>query len=276
MISLRESGFFASGEDVVSPASFRPWRKSPTLFRTCPTRCASRATPIRSLSTTRASAATGSFRRLAPSPCWKSWPPATRFRAPAWLSPDMPKRRCRYQRDRRGPGPQPARRRGAAHPPGRARRAASHHRKAMILSTTRFGALSVDETQFMEFPEGLPGFKRCRRFVPFEHAECAGLIFLQSMDRPDLCFLTLPGAVAAAGLLSAVDAGRIANCWGCPPAGRPRSALKWRPWRLLSLREGQPPTANLLSPDRGPRRYRPRRAGHPPRQSLRLPRAVGV
>jgi flagellar assembly factor FliW len=46
----------------------------------------------------------------------------------------------------------------------------------MILSTTRFGALSVDETQFMEFPEGLPGFEDCRRFVPFEHAECGRII----------------------------------------------------------------------------------------------------
>ncbi|MGA1997878.1 MAG: flagellar assembly protein FliW [Bryobacteraceae bacterium] len=117
----------------------------------------------------------------------------------------------------------------------------------MILSTTRFGALSVDETQFMEFPEGLPGFEDCRRFVPFEHAECAGLIFLQSMDRPDLCFLTLPVRSLRPDycpLLTPEDCELL----GLPAGRTPQIGTEVAAMALLSLREGQPPTANLLSP----------------------------
>jgi len=117
----------------------------------------------------------------------------------------------------------------------------------MILSTTRFGDLAVDETQSMEFPEGLPGFEDCRRFVPFEHAECAGLIFLQSMDRPDLCFLTLPVRSLRPDyrlLLTADDSALL----GLPAGRTPEIGTEVAAMAILSLREGQPPTANLLSP----------------------------
>ena len=117
----------------------------------------------------------------------------------------------------------------------------------MILSTTRFGDLNVDETQSMEFPEGLPGFEDCRRFVPFEHAECAGLMFLQSMERPDLCFLTLPVRSLRPDyclLLTPEDSELL----GLPAGRTPQIGTEVAAMALLSLREGQPPTANLLSP----------------------------
>ena len=117
----------------------------------------------------------------------------------------------------------------------------------MILSTTRFGDLAVDETQSMEFPEGLPGFEDCRRFVPFEHAECAGLMFLQSMDRPGLCFLTLPVRSLRPDyclLLTPEDSKLL----GLPAGRPPRIGTEVAAMAILSLREGQPPTANLLSP----------------------------
>ena len=117
----------------------------------------------------------------------------------------------------------------------------------MILSTTRFGDLNVDETQSMEFPEGLPGFEDCRRFVPFEHAECAGLMFLQSMERPDLCFLTLPVRSLRPDywlLLTPEDSELL----GLPAGRPPRIGTEVAAMAILSVREGQPPTANLLSP----------------------------
>jgi flagellar assembly factor FliW len=117
----------------------------------------------------------------------------------------------------------------------------------MILSTTRFGALSVDETQSIEFPEGLPGFEDCRRFIPFEHADCAGLISLQSMDRPDLCFLTLPVRSLRPDyclLLTPEDSELL----GLPAGRTPRIGTEVAAMAIVCLREGQPPTANLLSP----------------------------
>lgn len=117
----------------------------------------------------------------------------------------------------------------------------------MILSTTRYGALSVDETQFVEFPEGLPGFEDCRRFAAFEHGECAGLIILQSLDRPDLSFVTLPvrSLRPEYGLrLTPEDAALL----GLPDDRPPRIGSEVAAMAILCLREGQPPTANLLSP----------------------------
>src|SRR5215467_4093846 len=62
----------------------------------------------------------------------------------------------------------------------------------MILTTPYFGPLAVNESAALEFPQGLPGFENCRRFVPLEHPAHPGLIFLQSMERLDLCFLAVP------------------------------------------------------------------------------------
>ena len=117
----------------------------------------------------------------------------------------------------------------------------------MILSTSRFGPMPIDETQSIEFPEGLPGFEDCRRFVPFEHGECAGLIFLQSMDRPDLCFLTLPVRSLRPDyrlLLTPEDSELL----GLPAGRTPEIGTEVAAMAILSVREGHPPTANLLSP----------------------------
>ena len=117
----------------------------------------------------------------------------------------------------------------------------------MILTTSRFGPLPVDETQSIEFPQGLPGFEDCRRFVPFEHAECAGLIFLQSMDRPDLCFLALPVRSLRPDyhlLLTAEDSELL----GLPAGRTPAIGSEVAAMAILSVREGHAPTANLLSP----------------------------
>jgi flagellar assembly factor FliW len=107
--------------------------------------------------------------------------------------------------------------------------------------------MSVDETQAIEFPAGLPGFEDCRRFVPFEHAECAGLIFLQSMDRPDLSFLTLPVRSLRPDyrlLLTPEDSALL----GLPAGQTPKIGTEVAAMAILSVREGQPATANLLSP----------------------------
>jgi flagellar assembly factor FliW len=117
----------------------------------------------------------------------------------------------------------------------------------MIISTTHFGALPVDETQSMEFPQGLPGFEDCRRFVPFQHAECAGLIFLQSMERPDLCFLTLPVRSLRPDyrlLLTPEDSELL----GLPAGRAPEIGSEVAAMAILNVREGRAPTANLLSP----------------------------
>jgi flagellar assembly factor FliW len=107
--------------------------------------------------------------------------------------------------------------------------------------------LEIDESSAVEFPQGLPGFEECRRFAPMEHPAHAGLIFLQSLERAELCFPALPvrairkdyePAISAEDReLLGMDAGRA------PVLGRDIAALA-----VLSFVEGEAPTANLLAP----------------------------
>jgi len=116
----------------------------------------------------------------------------------------------------------------------------------MMLETTHFGAISVDESSAIEFPEGLPGFESCRGFIPLEFAGGPGLIFLQSLERPQLCFITLPLRSLWPDYelaLSAEDADLLGLDPGREPAPRDLALLA-----ILSFEEGEDPTANLLAP----------------------------
>ena len=50
--------------------------------------------------------------------------------------------------------------------------------------TRRFGPLEYDPAGTFEFPSGLPGFERERRFTLLEPAALAPLLFLQSLETP--------------------------------------------------------------------------------------------
>lgn len=52
--------------------------------------------------------------------------------------------------------------------------------------------MEYSEEAVLEFPLGLAGFEQDTRFVLIERVESAPLMFLQSMERPELCFVTLP------------------------------------------------------------------------------------
>ena len=113
--------------------------------------------------------------------------------------------------------------------------------------TTHLGPIAVDESSTIAFPEGLPGFEDCRRFVPLHHPEHGGLIFLQSLDRPDLCFLALPVTAVRADYsleLSPEDSALL----GLPESASPALGVDVLALAILSLADGQMPTANLLSP----------------------------
>lgn len=117
----------------------------------------------------------------------------------------------------------------------------------MIFVSAHFGPIAVDESSTIEFPEGLPGFEECRRFVPLWNAQQSELIFLQSLECAALCFLTLPVKALRPGyeiVLTPEDRGTLGLTAGEIPAiGRDVVALA-----ILSLAEGEAPTANLRSP----------------------------
>ncbi len=59
----------------------------------------------------------------------------------------------------------------------------------MLLQTTRFGTMEVDETRIITFPKGMLGFPSCKRFALLEPGADTYFWWLQSVDTPDLAFV---------------------------------------------------------------------------------------
>lgn len=55
-----------------------------------------------------------------------------------------------------------------------------------------FGLLHYEEEDVIGFPAGLPGFENQQRFLLIEQPVNRPLAFLQSLDRIELCFVTVP------------------------------------------------------------------------------------
>jgi len=64
-----------------------------------------------------------------------------------------------------------------------------------------FGEIEYVAGEQFVFPSGLPGFPSERVFVPVEVPEQLPLLYLQSAQTPDLCFVTLPVSCIIAGYL---------------------------------------------------------------------------
>ena len=59
---------------------------------------------------------------------------------------------------------------------------------------TRFGAFEVPEPQIVTFPEGIPGFESCHRFVVILADELGPLTCLQALEPPFPSFLAVDPA----------------------------------------------------------------------------------
>jgi flagellar assembly factor FliW len=117
----------------------------------------------------------------------------------------------------------------------------------MILNTTHFGELVIDESSAIEFPQGLPGFEDCRRFAALEHPAHEGLIFLQSMERAEVCFPALPvKAIRHDYTLSMTPEDREVLGW--EEDRQPRIGDEVAALAILSFEPDRLPTANLLAP----------------------------
>ena len=60
------------------------------------------------------------------------------------------------------------------------------------METKNFGKISFEAESELEFPSGLPGFDGRKRFVAVRFVESDPLIYLQSLEDPGLCFITMP------------------------------------------------------------------------------------
>ncbi len=65
----------------------------------------------------------------------------------------------------------------------------------MVINTSRFGPMDVDETRMLRFPKGLLGFARFTEYVLIEPGQDSCFWWLQSAQTPDLAFVvTEPSA----------------------------------------------------------------------------------
>jgi flagellar assembly factor FliW len=59
----------------------------------------------------------------------------------------------------------------------------------MILQTSRFGQIEVDDQRLIHFPSGIVGFPDNRDFALVQTSEDSGFYWLQSVDRAELAFV---------------------------------------------------------------------------------------
>src|SRR5215467_9277421 len=115
-----------------------------------------------------------------------------------------------------------------------------------VMETKNFGKISFEPESELEFPGGLPGFDSRKRFVAVRFVESDPLVYLQSLEDPSLCFITMP--------ILAVDpryhlkvSGEDLHQLGLPATRQPRIGEDVLALTVVSLRESGP-TVNLLAP----------------------------
>lgn len=113
--------------------------------------------------------------------------------------------------------------------------------------TTQFGTIDYDEASVVHFPAGLPAFESETRFLLIEQTESAPVVFLQSLATPRLLFLALPARFVDPGFrLELVPEEREAL--GLEPGRELVEGEAIVTLAILTVREGEAVTANLLAP----------------------------
>jgi flagellar assembly factor FliW len=90
------------------------------------------------------------------------------------------------------------------------------------METKNFGKLSFEPESELEFPSGLPGFESRKRFVAVTFVESDPLVYLQSLEDPALCFITMPILAADPSYQLRVN-GEDLEQLGLPRSRQPRS-----------------------------------------------------
>lgn len=117
----------------------------------------------------------------------------------------------------------------------------------MQLESRHFGTLEYGPEAILEVAGGLPAFEDETRFVLIEQAAVAPLVILQSLQTPELAFLTLPVLAVAPDYrlqMSAEDLQRLdLEAGRQPEIGQEVLCLA-----IVTLSPDGPPTANLMAP----------------------------
>lgn len=115
------------------------------------------------------------------------------------------------------------------------------------LETAHLGTLDYDEQALIEFPAGLPAFDQERLFLPYEQSCSKPFLFLQSLARPHLVFVTLPVELVDPAYRLTLSPEDLALL-GLEESSPLRLGQEILCLVIVTLREDRPPTANLMSP----------------------------
>jgi len=112
--------------------------------------------------------------------------------------------------------------------------------------TQNFGTVDYEGNSILEFPQGLPGFEERRRFVALTFPDTKPLVFLQSLEDRNLCFITLPVLTIDRQYRLEVGEEDLARL-DLAPERQPRIGEQVACLAVVTLQETGP-TANLLAP----------------------------
>ena len=118
---------------------------------------------------------------------------------------------------------------------------------ALEFATEQFGTVTYTPDQVIEFPWGLPAFDSEREFLPVERQNMAPVVFLQSLTRADLVFITLPVHLVDAAYRLEMSPEDLESL-GLPADRQPVPGDDVLCLAIVTLAEQNPATANLLAP----------------------------
>lgn len=117
----------------------------------------------------------------------------------------------------------------------------------MQFQTRHFGTIEFEPNDVCQFPAGLPGFEDEHEFIPLEQPHTRPIVFLQSLRRPELCFITLPVQTIQPDYRLAISPEDL-RLLELPEDRQPEIGKQVLCLAIVAVAEGEPPTANLLAP----------------------------
>ena len=116
------------------------------------------------------------------------------------------------------------------------------------IRTKCFQQVDYMDSSLYQFPCGLPGFEQERTFVFLNRPGSQPLMFMQSIQTPELCFFLLPVFTVDPDYQLSLDEEALAQLQ-LPPASQPKIGADILCAVIVCARGNQEaPTVNLLAP----------------------------
>lgn len=81
----------------------------------------------------------------------------------------------------------------------------------MIIQTSRFGGVEVDEQRLLRFPKGLLGFPGEQDYALIQTGDKSGFYWMQSVSRPELAFVVCDPRLFVADYAAPIKAEDLAS-----------------------------------------------------------------